>query len=158
VISRNVHSRSAVDDSYASDPSRAYDLSEPPESSTPLPPEPGDTTSAMLGEGIPGAAGAVPPSEAGPIGQSLAGLGMVVQGLQILSLHVPGFVPMEVTAWTQQAMQVLPQLLQQMQSGLAAAGSGMLPGVGQSPTGAVGPMGGQASAPPQPAGPPQSMM
>lgn len=151
MINRNVHARSAGDDTFAAESGYSPDLSTPPEAY--LPPDPGDNSTAMLGE--PNMQDpAVSPSEAGPTGQSLAALGMIVQGAQILSLHIPGFVPMEVTAWVQQAMQVLPQLLQQMQSGLAAAGSGMLPGAGMAQTGGIGPMAGPPS--PVPSGPPQA--
>lgn len=113
-----------------------------------------DNSLAMLGESpMDPNNGAVMPSEGGPMGLALGSLGMVIQGLQGLSTVIPGFVPAEITLWTQQAMQLLPQLLQQMQSSLASGMPGM--GMGMSQTGALGgppPMAGMQ--PPAPSGPP----
>lgn len=142
MINRNVMGRTPDDSEFGAD------LAYPPEAELPVDPQANST--AMLGSPDE-ETGEVSPEEAGP-GASLAFLGMMVQGAQGLSSRHPGFIPMEITAWLQQAMQILPQMLQHMQSGLGAG----MPGAGmQSPMGqtmALGP-----SAPPPtaaPSGPP----
>lgn len=96
--------------------------------------------------------GAVLPSEGGPTGTALAATAMMVQGAQLLSTVMPGLVPAEITMWLQQAMQLVPQIIQQQQSGLSAAGA-LGPMMGQSAMlGGMSPS--QPSASPAPAGPP----
>lgn len=149
MINRNLHSKTAVNPDSSEDFGQGYDLTAPPEAF--LPPDPYENSTAMLGEPGPDSQGAVLPSEAGASGRTLGAMGMISQGVQILSMDLPGFVPMEITAWVQQGMQILPQLLQQMQTGIAAAGPGagaMLGG--PSLLGGAGP-----AQPPQPSGPPQ---
>lgn len=139
MISKQVHQRSAVDDSpSASEAGYDSDLSTPPEAY--MPPSPADNSSAMLGYTPEDEeeSGELPPSEGGIQATALGMLGMAVQGLQGLGSLIPGFVPMEVTAWLQQAMQQLPAILQSMSSGLAAASSGA----------AGSPMGGMAGGMP----------
>lgn len=127
-----------------------FDLAYPPEASLPVDPQ--ANSLAMLGYPSEDT-GELSPEEAGP-GASLAFLGMMVQGAQGLSSRHPGFVPMEITAWLEQAMQLLPQMIQQMQSqsglGSMVSGAGVMGG-----TGALGPMAGPPpQAAPQPSGPP----
>jgi hypothetical protein len=125
------------------------DLSEAPEYD--FPPDPQDNSLAMLGDPS-GDTGELPPGDAGPA-QDLAYLGMVVQGLQALAAKRPGFVPMEIMAWLEMAMQQLPELIRQDLSGMGAGAPGMGMGAGMSPMAALGP----AAQPqqPGPSGPPQ---
>lgn len=158
MINKSLHRQAGGE--YEEDPTLASPSSQlsagPPPA--PLRSDPDEDNSlAMLGTSpMDEMGGAVMPSEGGPMGLALGSLGMVIQGLQGLSTVVPGFVPAEVTMWTQQAMQMLPQLLQQMQSSLSSGVPGMAMGMSQ--TGALGGMPPPAAAQPQPSGPPQMMM
>lgn len=152
MINKNLH---GDPDEYADGTGYgAEDLNAPPEAA---PPDNGYTNSAaVLGPQGDPAEAAMMPSEGGVRGETLAGLGMMIQGAQLLSTHVPGFVPQEITAWLQQSMQVLPQLVDQMQSGLAGgmAGAGMGPMMGGQ-TGGLGPANMPSSQGAAPAGPPR---
>lgn len=159
MINRSLHGRAGgefPEDEGLGAPSSQLSVGPPP---APLRSDPDEENSlAMLGESpMDSKEGAVLPSEGGPMGLALGSMGMVIQGLQGLSAVVPGFVPAEVTLWTQQAMQLLPQLLQQMQSSLASGMPGM--GMGMSQTGALGglpPTAGMQA--PAPSGPPGMRM
>lgn len=146
MLNRNLHRPVEDEDEY--------DLTSPPEADLPVDPQ-ANSLAMLGGTGGEDANGAMLPSEAGPTGEALAGMGMMVQGAQLLSAHIPGFVPVEVTAWLQQGMQLLPQLLQQMQSGLGA----QVPGMGQAAMmgqmGALAPAGGSPPQQSQPSGPPR---
>jgi hypothetical protein len=148
MINRNVMGRNPEDEEMYEN-----DLTSPPEAQFMSDPESNST--AMLGTPS-DESGEVSPEEAGPA-VSLAYLGMMVQGAQGLASEFPGLVPMEITAWLQQAMQMLPQMIQQKQSALTSG----VPGMGQPmmgstaglgptapPGGGMPPMGG-------PSGPPQ---
>lgn len=143
MYSKNLYGRAAGEDDY--------DLAAPPEADLPV--DPYDNSLAMLGEPM-GGTGEMPPSEAGP-GADLAALGMMVQGAQMLGARRPGFVPVEIMMWLQQAMQLLPQMIQQDQSGLGA----MVPGAGAqgAMAGQMGALAPAAGQPPQsnPSGPPR---
>lgn len=145
MINRNLMGRTAEDD-YS-----GQDLSEPPVPDLPV--DPVANSTAMLGSPEPGT-GEVSPEEAGPAA-SLAFLGMMVQGAQGLSTSYPGFVPMEIIAWLQGAMQQLPQMIQQSQMGAGASGLGMggqsMMGGGTAALGIPPSMqSGQSSGPPRP--------
>jgi hypothetical protein len=160
VLNRNIHSRSAQD---SAEFGYSDDLTAAPGAA--LMPDPADNSLAMLGQTPEDeTGGAMLPSEAGPTGTALAAMGMMVQGAQMLSTQLPGFVPQEITMWLQQGMQILPQLIQQMQSGMqgmppggpgAMMGGGMMGGDMGGQTAALGP----AQQPPgsSPSGPPRFM-
>lgn len=88
-------------------------------------------------------------SATGSAGMAMGGLAAIAKGVQVLSQVVPGFVPPPMLQWLDQAMQQLPQLLQQQSST-----SSLPPQMGQS---------GPADAPPPtaalpPPGPPRAPM
>jgi hypothetical protein len=84
-------------------------------------------------------------SATGGAGFLMGSLAMAAKGIQGLSTGAPGFVPPEILMWLDNAMQQLPQLLQQSSSPL------------QSPS---SPLAGPQGAPPgmPPAGPPRAPM
>ncbi len=105
-------------------------------------PEPADqNTLNMLGSGPDESdLGNAPTGGAGFLMGSLA---QAARGIQGLATGAPGFVPPEILMWLDNAMQQLPQLLQQQQSNFAA------PPV---PAGTTG-IGTGTGAPPPPASP-----
>lgn len=150
MLNRNIMSRTPDDD-----PVYGADLTAPPEADLPV--DPMANSTAMLGE-APEGTGEVSPENAGPA-VSYSYLSMMIHGAEGLSTQIPGFVPMEITAWLQAAMQTLPMIIEKMQSSLAAP----IPGAGpMMPGGMTGMLGGmpggpmQPSAPSAPSGPPRA--
>lgn len=118
-----------------------------PRRPTAPPPDPADVnTLNMLGaDPLNSPDGSLDDASTGGAGFLMGSLAMVAKGIQGLSTGAPGFVPPEILMWLDNALQSLPQLLQQQQSGFgpsASAGTAPPPPPG-SAMGAPG-MGGSA--------------
>lgn len=150
-----MHNRNLMSRTPNDSPEYEGDLTVAPEQDLPV--DPMANSTAMLGE-APEGTGEVSPEDAGP-GVSYSYLSMMIHGAEGLSSQIPGFVPMEITAWLQAAIQTLPLIIEKMQSSLAAPIPGMGPMI---PGGMTGMLGGapggpmQPPAPSAPSGPPRA--